>query len=104
MPVDARCKLVYLSGAAKKGERSIPRAVFQRLWPDAAAPSNTAELAKALGVAGNTLRGWYTKMPADRRDQVAKRYGFTTDLRRSWDEDMCHKFKERYERHWRPIL
>ena len=33
MPVDARCKLVYLSGAAKKGERSIPRAVFQRLWP-----------------------------------------------------------------------
>jgi hypothetical protein len=107
MPVDARCKLVYLAGAAKRGERSIPHAVFRHLWPDTAAPSNSTELAKALGVARSTLRGWYAKMPADRRDQLAKTYGVTSDLRRSWDEDACQKFKERYERYeryWRTIL
>jgi hypothetical protein len=104
MPVDARCKLVYLSGAIKKDEQSIPRAVFQRLWPDDAVPSNPTQLANALGVGKTSLRGWYTSMPADRQEQIAVRYGFTSDLRRSWAEDACQKFKELYELHWRPML
>ena len=104
MPVDAQCKLIYLSGAAKKREQSIPRAVFQRLWPNDAAPSNPNQLAKALGVAKSSLRGWYVSMPADRQEQVAVKYGFTSDLRRSWADDACQTFKELYELHWKPLL
>jgi hypothetical protein len=91
MPVDAQCKLIYLSGAAKKHEQSIPRAVFQRLWPGDAAPSNPTQLAKALGVGHNSLRGWYASMPADRQEQVAVKYGFTSGLRQSWAEDACQQ-------------
>jgi hypothetical protein len=105
MPVDARCKLVYLSGVAKKNEQSMPRGVFQHLWPDDAAPSNPTQLARALGVGqSSSLRSWYTKMPPGRQEQIAVRYGFTPDLRRSWEEESCHRFKDRFEQHWNPIL
>jgi hypothetical protein len=105
MPVDARCKLVYLSGVAKKNERSLPREVFQHLWPGDAAPSNPTQLAKALGVGqSSSLRSWYTKMPPGRQEQIAVRYGFTPDLRRSWEIESCHRFKDRFELHWNPIL
>ena len=103
MPVDACCKLIYLSGAAKEREQSIPRAVFQRLWPNDAVPSNPTQLAKALGVQHSSLRGWYASMPADRQEQVAVKFGFTSDLRRSWVADACRKFKELYELHWKPM-
>ena len=83
---------------------SIPRAVHQYLWPNDAAPSNPTQLANALGVGKTSLRGWYTSMPADRQEQIAVRYGLTSDLRRSWAEDACQKFKELYELHWRPML
>ena len=104
MPVDARCKLVYLSGGAKKNERSIPRAVFQHLWPDDAAPSNPTQLAKALGVGHASLQSWYTKIPQDRQEQIAVTFGFTPSLRRSWEEETCHKFKDDFELHWSAIL
>jgi hypothetical protein len=83
---------------------SIPRAVYQHLWPNEAAPSNPTQLAKLLGVKQNTLQGWYTKMPADRRKQVGERYGFTPLLRWSFQTDTCQKFKDLYELYWKTRL
>src|SRR6266480_4180425 len=101
MPVDARCKLVYLSGIAKKGHVSFPRAVFGHLWSDDPTPANPTELARVLGVGQSTLQACYTKMPAAREEQLAMRYGFTIELRQSWRDDPCPRFKEHFEAHWK---
>jgi len=104
MPVDAQCKIKYLSGLAGGDQEPIPRQVFRHLWPSLPAPANPTQLAKAMDVKHNTLQGWYENMPAKRQDLLAEKYGFTPAIRQSWNKDDCAKFKRVYEEHWQPQL
>src|SRR5262245_11909327 len=125
MPVDAQCKIKYLSGLARPinasggdklgarqegsdtrgDEELIPRQVFRHLSPNSKlVPANPTQLAEVMGVKQQSLQGWYQKMPLDQQDRLAEKYGFTDAIRQSWREDDCRTFVEIYEKYWKPQL